>query len=190
MKDYYSIILLLIIGLLFINPSSGEIKEKKNVDIKRGAGLVAFIVNGQEESSVTECTCNGTGELTHGDGHKTPCPCDVCDCDKSTGSEAVKKNLSQEDTFKDYYLVKWTADWCDPCQKWNLEEKQKLINAGIAVTEIDYDKNKNLAQQYGVTSLPSFHICDKKTETFYTNGFMQGYFSSEQIISKVKTLNE
>lgn len=27
-----------------------------------------------------ECTCDGTGYITHGDGHKTPCPCDNCKC--------------------------------------------------------------------------------------------------------------
>ena len=28
-----------------------------------------------------ECSCNGTGVIVHGDGHETPCPCEVCECE-------------------------------------------------------------------------------------------------------------
>ena len=30
------------------------------------------------------CKCNGTKEIVHGDGHKTPCTCEICRCKPST----------------------------------------------------------------------------------------------------------
>lgn len=36
--------------------------------------------------SPESCDCRGTGYITHGDGHKTPCPCGgpgACDCEGS-----------------------------------------------------------------------------------------------------------
>jgi hypothetical protein len=38
----------------------------------------AYVVNTYKESDATDkcCgACKGTGFITHGDGHKTPCPC-------------------------------------------------------------------------------------------------------------------
>jgi hypothetical protein len=33
---------------------------------------------------VNECDCNGSKTITHGDGHKTKCPCENCICQKIT----------------------------------------------------------------------------------------------------------
>lgn len=189
MKDYYSLLFVVIFALLLINPNTPEVQARK-IDIKEAEGFVAFIMNSEVSTSnnVNECNCNGTKELTHGDGHKTPCPCDNCTCEVSTTEQAepVKKNHSLDN----FYLVKWTAAWCGPCQEWSAKEKAKLEAAGLAITEIDYDSNKNLAKKYGVSSLPSFHICNKQNQTFYSNGFIQGYLSSESILKKIETINE
>lgn len=44
----------------------------------------AYVIHTQEvDSPATECcgACQGTGLITHGDGHKTPCPCPPdCKC--------------------------------------------------------------------------------------------------------------
>ena len=44
----------------------------------------------EDEDTPVECTCNGTGYITHGDGHKTPCPCDNCQCGTSSELAAVE----------------------------------------------------------------------------------------------------
>lgn len=45
----------------------------------------AYVINTREAEGPAkdECcgACNGTGFITHGDGHKTPCPCPPdCEC--------------------------------------------------------------------------------------------------------------
>lgn len=41
-------------------------------------GYIAYVVNSWEPKDNKpvnkECECKGTGTITHGDGHKTPCP--------------------------------------------------------------------------------------------------------------------
>lgn len=47
---------------------------------------------------VTECKCGGTGEIVHGDGHKTPCTCESpCKCEKPKAlfGEAEKADLEK-----------------------------------------------------------------------------------------------
>jgi len=47
---------------------------------------------------VSECKCGGTGEIVHGDGHKTPCTCEApCKCEKPKAlfGEAEKADLEK-----------------------------------------------------------------------------------------------
>ena len=54
------------------------------IDHEQNEGYVAFIVNQEEYKSPDttpqpdpdpeKCACKGTGIITHGDGHTTPCP--------------------------------------------------------------------------------------------------------------------
>tara|TARA_Y100001958_G_C21125047_1_gene468024 strand:+ start:254 stop:685 length:432 start_codon:yes stop_codon:yes gene_type:complete len=74
------VVLLVFIFTVFIDLDSPASKKEFVIDKARSEGFVAFIVN--EKSFDTEggdvqneCECNGTKELIHGDGHKTPCPC-------------------------------------------------------------------------------------------------------------------
>ena len=85
MKDIHldttTIVVLLVVALtLFINVGSPSSPKEFVIDKPRSEGFVAFIVNEKlfdtEGGDVqNECECNGTKELIHGDGHKTPCPC-------------------------------------------------------------------------------------------------------------------
>lgn len=71
-------------------------------DAAMNEGFIAFAVNAYEQKETpdvkTECECKGTGTITHGDGHKTPCPyvnpaTGKCEFGK-TVSENIKKKMS------------------------------------------------------------------------------------------------
>jgi len=99
---------LFLIGLLAVTfipsvkiPDSNSGNQFK-FDAAINEGFVAFAVNAYEQKQTpdvkTECECKGTGTITHGDGHKTPCPyvnpaTGKCEFGK-TNDITVKKKLT------------------------------------------------------------------------------------------------
>ena len=74
------VVLLVFIFTVFVDVDSPASPKEFVIDKARSEGFVAFIVNEKSFDSEggdvqNECECNGTKELIHGDGHKTPCPC-------------------------------------------------------------------------------------------------------------------
>ena len=99
--------------------SSSTTKDETSIsfDVALNEGYVAFIANENEPQDPTpkpdpdpaKCPCKGTGNITHGDGHVTPCPyhkkdeepkkcqCDTdntyCDCINTYGKcNCVKRS--------------------------------------------------------------------------------------------------
>jgi thiol:disulfide interchange protein len=65
-------------------------------------------------------------------------------------------------------LVYFTADWCPPCRKmkaevWPAEEVQKALES-YDVSWIDFDENRELANAFGVTGVPSIYILNPEDE--------------------------
>jgi thiol:disulfide interchange protein len=54
-------------------------------------------------------------------------------------------------------VIAFTAKWCSPCRLAE-PELDKAIAAGLDVRTLDFDRNRDLASQYGVKSVPSFLI--------------------------------
>lgn len=79
---------------------------------------------------VAKCECNGTKEIIHGDGHRTPCPCPTgqCQCVKSQTVSAV--------AIKDKSIVLYTRPDCVYCKVWKSEEMSKFLAEGWKVTEV------------------------------------------------------
>ena len=54
-----------------------EFEKYKNLAAQK---IAEYNKENTPDDDITECTCNGTGYITHGDGHKTKCPCESCEC--------------------------------------------------------------------------------------------------------------
>lgn len=170
-----SIIILLFFLVTFI-PIGTELKVISLVDPYRNEGRVAFVVNESEPSPLkknedkVECECGGTGVLTHGDGHKTPCPCKgtgECKCGKD-----IKPNPDLTKSRK--RILYFTADWCGPCQAFKRIELPKLEKAGVtsswlndkketSIEMVDIDQDAELFNKYrgNRASIPLLILLDE-----------------------------
>lgn len=54
-------------------------------------------------------------------------------------------------------IVDFTATWCGPCQRIApvLEELAKEYEGRIVIYKVDIDKNRNLAKEFNVSSIPA-----------------------------------
>lgn len=121
--------------------------------------------------------CDGSGFITHGDGHRTPCP----------GCKACKKPDTQMQQTADlpkpkYYLYHFGADWCVPCEKmkketWNSQAvKDYLEKNNINLLFLDDAKDsKELFKYYDIKMYPTIILLDKNDLTkpiFKSVGFL------------------
>lgn len=60
----------------------------------------------------------------------------------------------------EYAVMYFTADWCHYCKEmkpsWEHKEVRKVLRDNeIGLYEVDVDKKKSIADDYGVTSMPT-----------------------------------
>lgn len=85
-----------------------------------------------DEKDENECPCDGGGYIIHGDGHKTPCPCEGdCKCKEKTTAFTEEKN-----GIINFY----TLPNCAPCLKWKKEIKPWLEASDWKVEELPSTK--------------------------------------------------
>ncbi len=98
--------------------------------------------------------------------------------------QEIKKNLSIEEfkklqeeiTDKQVLLVKFSAEWCKPCEviKPLVNKKYKELPTNVIIAEIDIDESLDLYMVFkkkkmltGVPSLFAFHGDKKKEKTLW-----------------------
>jgi len=85
-----SIIILLVFIWTLLPSDYSPGRKVFTFDHIKNEGYVAFIVNEYQPESIPDDEddiqkCDGSGYITHGDGHKTPCPgCENCEKSQST----------------------------------------------------------------------------------------------------------
>ena len=82
-------------------------------------------------------------------------------------------------------LVEFYATWCPHCQKMMpvVEQIKELLNGRANVYQLDIDKNSKLADEEGVTSVPTFIIYqDGKSVLRHT-----GEIEDDSLLQKVET---
>tara|TARA_Y100001937_G_scaffold84981_1_gene114959 strand:+ start:1245 stop:1931 length:687 start_codon:yes stop_codon:yes gene_type:complete len=181
---------LISVGCSQVKVSDYEGKEDLRAYISTRLALaVMTTANVPDEEEVEQC--DGSGWVTHGDGHRTPCPgcpacnkedtddtkpdgemCD-CGCEKKDcqceASGCLPKEKAIVESEPEYYLYHFGAEWCGPCQKlkkevWQAESmKSFLKDKKVKLFMFDADKqdHREFFKFYKISSYPTIILLDK-----------------------------
>jgi len=75
------------------------------------------------------------------------------------------KNAKNGDDFTNSVVLFW-ADWCVPCNKMKeiLEEMEEEMSSEVQFYIVNTDEETDLALKYGVRSLPTCFVLDKRED--------------------------
>lgn len=66
----------------------------------------------------------------------------------------------------------FTASWCSPCKMFRPILQQVQSELGINVNIVDVDAQKDLAQKYGITSVPTILVESNGSIVYRNSGVM------------------
>lgn len=142
--------------------------------------------NTPDEVDPVDEKCDGSGWITHGDGHKTPCPgCPNCkDTQKQKADTSAKSK---------YVIYHFGAEWCSPCKQmksrtWSNSIVKKTIKEEDAkLYYLDYDnkEHKQFFDYYKVSSMPTVIMVARGEESkvIYKDTGYRGPESMAKIIA-------
>ncbi|WP_057769267.1 thioredoxin [Lactobacillus selangorensis] len=92
-------------------------------------------------------------------------------------------------------VVDFWAEWCPPCKMMApiLEELDTAYGDRLTIAKLNVDHNQNIAEQYGIQSIPTLLVfkngkASEKVTGFYPKTKLQTYF--DQKIAEMTTVEE
>ncbi|KYG05839.1 thioredoxin [Sorangium cellulosum] len=103
--------------------------------------------------------------------------------------ELSAANFEQTVESNDIVLIDWWAPWCGPCRVFGpVFEKASEKHADIVFGKINTDEQQELAQAFGIRSIPTLFIFREKVLLFAEAGSLPAS-ALDQVIEKVRSLD-
>lgn len=69
-------------------------------------------------------------------------------------------------------VLYFTAAWCGPCKMFKPTVQAVSAETGISINYIDVDQQKDLAQKYGISSVPTIIVENNGSVVYRSSGVM------------------
>lgn len=80
-------------------------------------------------------------------------------------------------------ILKFSAEWCGPCKAL----KHNLKDIDFPIEEIDIEENPEMAEEYGIRSIPTLIYLDEKGKTLCR---LIGLVPKDVVLSRIQEFNE
>lgn len=82
-------------------------------------------------------------------------------------------------------VMYFTAAWCGPCKMFKPVVEQVSAETGVGISYIDVDQQRDLASQYGISSVPTI-IVENNGSVVYRNSGVMSKPQLTQVLSQFK----
>ena len=88
---------------------------------------------------------------------------------------------------EDAVLVDFFATWCGPCKMLTpvLESVANKLDGKVKIVKVDVDESPDLAQRFGIMSVPTMILFKKGTQAAAVSGYMPEQMLMQNIESKL-----
>lgn len=69
-------------------------------------------------------------------------------------------------------VLYFTAAWCGPCKMFKPVVEQVSAETGVSINYIDVDQQQELAQKYGINSVPTILVENNGNVVYRSSGVM------------------
>ena len=99
----------------------------------------------------------------------------------------ISQNEFNEVTASEVAVIDFSATWCGPCKMLTpvLESVANKLDGKVKIVKVDVDESPDLAQRFGIMSVPTMILFKKGQQAAAFSGYMPEQMLMQNIESKL-----